>query len=337
MASTEIQQVRRFNRAVTQRVGALEESYLRRGRPLGEARLIFETGRQGATVRELRQKLRLDSGYLSRLLRSLEAQDLIEVRRQADDGRARRVILTSTGRRELSRYEALSDRLAESMLAPLTAPQRDRLLASMAEVERLLRMAAIEVQIEPPGSADARWCIGQYFAELATRFDTGFDPARSNPADDAALTPPAGYFMLARLDGAPVGCGALKCNAGSIGEIKRMWTAPDARGLGVAGKVLHALEDAARAAGLTTLRLETNRTLVEAQALYRRQGYREVAPFNDEPYAHHWFEKTLAESAKSQDDAARTRRADAHRSRRTGQPRRPSRRGDDECAPSRHH
>ena len=71
-----------------------------------------------------------------------------------------------------------------------------------------------------------------------------------------------------------------------------MWVRTDARGLGIARRVLERLETTAREFGLTTLRLETNRALEEAQTLYRKSGYREVAPFNEEPYAHHWFEKT---------------------------------------------
>jgi DNA-binding MarR family transcriptional regulator/GNAT superfamily N-acetyltransferase len=293
MDQDQIQQVRRFNRAVTQRVGALEDSYLRRGRPLGEARLIFETGRQGVDVRTLRTRLGLDSGYLSRLLRSLESQNLIAVRPQSADGRVRHVSLTAKGLAELKTYDGLSDQLAASMLAPLGAAQRDRLVHAMAEVEHLLRAAAIEIRVEAPDSTDARWCIEQYFRELSERFETGFDPAKSNPAEDAALTPPAGCFVVAWLDGAPVGCGALKRKDKTTGEIKRMWTAQSARGQGVARRVLQTLETNARTFGLQTLQLETNRTLQEAQALYRQEGYQEVAAFNDEPYAHHWFEKRL--------------------------------------------
>lgn len=162
----------------------------------------------------------------------------------------------------------------------------------MVEVKRLVG-AAIDVTLEPPNSVAARWCLDAYFAELATRFDTGFDPAKSNPARDEDITAPVGFFVVARLEGEPVGCGALKRKDRTTGEIKRMWTAPSARGRGVAREVLQALETIAREAGLTTLHLETNRTLTEAQALYRKAGYREVAPFNDEPYAHHWFEKKL--------------------------------------------
>jgi DNA-binding MarR family transcriptional regulator/GNAT superfamily N-acetyltransferase len=291
MDTSQIQQVRRFNRLITQRVGALDDDYLRRGRPLGEARLIFEVGRDGAEVRALRERLGLDSGYMSRLLRALEAQNLVRVIKAPDDARQRRVELTAKGRAELATYNRLSDTLAGSMLTPLDPTQRERLVAAMAEVERLLRTAAIIVDVEPPTSADARWCLDQYFQELATRFDTGFDPEKSNPAPDAEMMPPKGIFVVARIDGAPVGCGALRRVDKTTGEIKRMWTAPGARGCGVARKVLDALEAAARSWRLKILRLETNRTLREAQGLYRKAGYREVAAFNTEPYAHHWFEK----------------------------------------------
>jgi DNA-binding MarR family transcriptional regulator/ribosomal protein S18 acetylase RimI-like enzyme len=292
----QVHQVRRFNRAVTQRIGVLEDGYLRRGRPLSEARLIFEIGAQGADVRALRGKLGLDSGYLSRLLRSLEAQGLVLVDKQASDGRARRVSLTPKGRTEFAAYDDLSDDLAKSILAPLDASKRARLVAAMADIEQLIRAHAVDVRVEAPDGADARWCLREYFRELAARFETGFDPAKSNPAQDAEMTPPAGFFVVARLDGQPVGCGALKLQGQVMAEIKRMWTTPSARGQGVARKVLRTLEATARARGVTVLRLETNRTLTEAQALYRQEGYREVDAFNDEPYAHHWFEKHLERS-----------------------------------------
>jgi DNA-binding MarR family transcriptional regulator/GNAT superfamily N-acetyltransferase len=288
-----VQRVRRFNRLVTQRIGALESGYLHRGRPLGEARLLYEIGPDGGEVRALREKLGLDSGYVSRLLRSLEKQGLAQVRGDWGDGRVRRASLTRKGRAEFRAYDRASDALAESILAPLSAAQRHRLVTAMSELERLIRAVAIEVRVEAPDSRDARWCLEAYFSELGARFETGFDVAKSNPAHDDELTPPAGYFVIAHLDGRPAGCGALKVNDAEIGEIKRMWTAPFARGLGVARRVLDMLEAKAAEIGITALRLETNAVLHEAQALYRASGYSEVAPFNDEPYAHHWFEKLL--------------------------------------------
>jgi DNA-binding MarR family transcriptional regulator/GNAT superfamily N-acetyltransferase len=288
-----VRKVRRFNRTVTQRVGALDQSYLDRGRPLGEARLIYEIGRAGVDLRVLREKLALDSGYLSRLLRSLERQGLVEVRSTARDRRTRRVTLTLRGVAELEAYDAQSDALATSLLEPLDAERRARLVAAMAEVEQLLHAGEIEIRVEPPDGPDATACLGAYFNELADRFEDGFDATIPHAARPEQLTPPAGYFMVARLHGRVAGCGALKLVGDGIGEVKRMWTADFARGQGVARTVLETIEAKARALGVHTLRLETNKALREAHALYRSAGYREVPAFNEEPYAHHWFAKQL--------------------------------------------
>src|SRR5262249_5307932 len=233
----------------------------------------------------------LDSGYVSRLLRSLERQRLVRAQPAANDGRVGRVGLTRAGLHEVTELDRRADALAKSVLAPLGIAQRDRLIAAMGEIERLMRASAVQITAEAPDSADARWCIEQYFRELAGRFETGFDPVKTIPAKPDELAPPAGVFIVARLGGQPIGCGALKVKDRTIGEIKRMWVADDARGLGVGRRILETLETRARDFGVSTLRLETNRTLKEAQALYRRCGYLEVEPFNDEPYAHHWFEK----------------------------------------------
>ncbi len=291
MKRRQIEQVRSFNRVVTQRIGVLEDSYLSRGRPLGEARLIFEAGvRNGADVRALRRKLGLDAGYMSRLLRSLESQDVLEVGRKADDGRVREVRLTDRGRAEFGAYDALSDDLAQSILDPLTASQREGLVAAMGEVERLLCAASVEVDVEAADSTDARWCLDQYFAELNRRFENGFDP-RAGGAPVCADAPD--HFVVARIHGEPVGCGALRQLEAGVGEVKRVWTAASARGQGVAGRIMQKLEAIAREAGFHTLRLDTNKALTEAHALYRKLGYHDIARYNDNPYAHHWFEKRL--------------------------------------------
>ena len=155
------------------------------------------------------------------------------------------------------------------------------------------RSTAVEVAPAPAGGADARACLDRYFSELAERFDAGFDPARDRSAPPEDLEPPSGLFVLARLTGEWVGCGALKRIDAETGEIKRVWTAPSARGLGVARTILHRLEAEASAMGMTVLRLDTNKALSEAHALYLGQGYRDVERFNDNPYAHRWFEKRL--------------------------------------------
>ena len=293
MGPAQIQQVRRFNRAVTRRVGALDQSYLARGRPLAEARIIFEAGPDGVDVRALRNRLSLDSGYLSRLLNSLKAQGLVQVERRPDDKRARRASLTRKGREELRAYDRLSDELARSILAPLDAAQRGRLLGAMSEVEKLVRAASVEVRQATPSGSEGSWCLAEYYRELAARFESGFDPALGNSNGDEELTPPAGLFVVASLDAEPIGCGGLKFESASMAEIKRVWTAPSARGIGVARKIVRTLEEFARERGAKTVHLDTNRALKEAQTLYRSEGYREVARYNDNPYAHCWFEKDL--------------------------------------------
>jgi ribosomal protein S18 acetylase RimI-like enzyme len=154
-------------------------------------------------------------------------------------------------------------------------------------------MNEIEIALEAADSAHARYCLSSYYVELESRFDTGFDPEAVKNFDPAEMTPPKGYFVVARRDGEAVGCGALKVLEPGIGEIKRVWVSNTARGQGLAGRLMDRLESIAQEAGLAVLRLDTNKTLVEAHALYRKRGYHEIARYNDNPYADHWFEKRL--------------------------------------------
>lgn len=287
-----VARIRSFNRTITQQIGALDGHFLGRDRSLGASRLLFEIGTGGGEVRHLRSRLGLDSGYTSRLLRQLESEGLVRTGPAPDDARVRFARLTKAGRRELALLDRLSDQSAATLLSRLTTTQAEALTASMETVERLLLATAVELKVENPRSPAARYCVSQYFAELAARFETGFDPGQSIPAKPDDLIPPHGFLVLATLHGEPVGCGALKCHK-DYGEIKRMWVRDSARGLGIGKRILQRLEELARKRRLPVLRLETNKSLTEAQSLYRKSGYREVKPFNTEPYAHHWFEKVL--------------------------------------------
>lgn len=153
--------------------------------------------------------------------------------------------------------------------------------------------AGLTIAVADPAGAEAHACLLRYFGELQQRFDSGFDPAASVSANPEELVPPSGWFLLARLDGVAVGCGALKVLGGGVGELKRMWVAPSVRGLGIARLLLAALEEQARNAALAVLRLDTSRHLPEAHALYVRNGYVEIPAYNANPYADHWFEKQL--------------------------------------------
>ena len=285
--------LRHFNRTYTQRIGLLEESLLGMGMPLAASRLVFEIGPTGTTVRELRDRLGLDSGYLSRLLRTLQARGLVMVEPDPDDLRRRRVALTPKGRSTYRRLDDRSERLAEGILQPLSERQRDRLITALATADLLVRAATIQLCRVDPRSALAMRAVDQYFAELNRRFPSGFDAAAARAADDAAVVDGAAVFVVASGDGLPVGCGGIHQLTATTGEIKRMWVHPAWRGAGLGSRLLRHLEAVAVELGYQTVRLDTNGTLTDAITLYERAGYRRIARYNDNPYAQVWLEKNL--------------------------------------------
>lgn len=289
----QVDQVRRFNRTVTQRVGALSDRFLALDRPLGEARLLWEIGEDGCEVRTLRSRLELDSAQVSRLLRSLEAAGMAEVAPSPGDRRVRIARLTAAGVEERRLLDRRSDELAGTILEPLTVEDRARLVDAMRTVERLLIRSAVEIREVDANHPDARQCLRAYFAELDRRSATGYDPTAGISAEPHELTPPAGCMLVAYRRAEPLGCGAVKHHPGEPSEIKRMWVSPAARGLGIGRRLLTELEERVVRSGATIAHIETNTILAEALALYRSVGYREVAPFNDEPFADIWLEKRL--------------------------------------------
>ena len=292
-AATEVAHVRSFNRVVTQRIGALNDRYLGGDRPLGQDRLMWEIGLAGCEVRSLRTRLGLDAGHASRLLRALEAAGLIVVAPSETDRRVRVARLTRRGRSELKILTRRSDELAAGILDPLNPADREELIAAMRTVKRLLTAGEIDIRRVEPSSPDAQRCIAAYVAELNRRSDRGYDPAVGVSAEPHEMTPPAGLFLVAYRHGDAVACGGVKHHPGAPSEIKRMWVAESARGLGIARRLLAELERDAIRSGASVATIETSATLFEAIALYRSVGYVEVAPFNDEPFADHWFEKRL--------------------------------------------
>jgi DNA-binding MarR family transcriptional regulator/GNAT superfamily N-acetyltransferase len=255
---------------------------------------LWEIGLGECEVRLLRARLGIDSGYLSRLLRSLEAAGVIEVSPSRADARVRVARLTSAGRRERAALDRRSDKLAESLLVPLSTEQQQRLLAAMREVERLLTAASVEITPVDPQHRDAQYCLAEYVAELNRRSTRHFDPSVGATALPHEVRPPAGQFFVIYLRGEPVGCGAVKHHRRAPAEIKRMWIAPHARGLDLGRRLLETLEECARAGGARIAQIETSAVLTEALALYRSAGWSEVPPFNDEPFADHWLEKQLS-------------------------------------------
>jgi DNA-binding MarR family transcriptional regulator/GNAT superfamily N-acetyltransferase len=283
--------VRRFNRSYTQRIGALDDSFLGMSMPLGAARLLFEIGSQPRTVQALRARLDLDSGYLSRLLRRLEEEGLVEVAPDPDDRRRRAATLTHTGRARWDELEQRSEQRARDLIEPLSQRRRARLAAALAEADLLVRAATVSIEEIDPMDSPAREAVDRYFAEIHERF--GFDATGLDAKDGAALRAPHGVFLLARSDGEPVACGGVQTIEPGIGEIKRMWVHSGWRGAGLGSRLLRQLEDHCRRLGHHTVRLDTNQTLTEAIAMYQAAGYRLIDRYNDNPHATHFFEKPL--------------------------------------------
>jgi GNAT superfamily N-acetyltransferase len=160
-----------------------------------------------------------------------------------------------------------------------------------------------EIRAEAPGSAAARAVLTAYFRDIVGRHHrraaTDAEVAaamRAEPSDD--LCPPGGLLLLAWQDGIVLGCAGLRllhsaAGQGRLGEVTRMFVLPQARCRGIGQRLLAAVEDAARGAQVTRLRLDTSDYLTEARRLYARNGYQEVAPFNDGQVANLWLGKPL--------------------------------------------
>lgn len=291
MQQDQINRVRKFGRAVAVEVGALEDSFLDRGRPLGSARVLNAIGVGHQKVSALRAYLELDTGLLSRLLRGLEAEGLIETSPSPDDRRGRITRLTQKGQEEFDNYETLSDERASKILA--SHKHARRLLDAMDIVTIALSRDQIVFEETDYSSEIATHCLNAYEEELSQRVSSDFTLEQSGVPDLLQMAPPHGTFVIARLEDLAVGCVGIKGNGGPIAEVKRMWITPAARGLGLARRLMIQAEDAARALGIDTLRLDTNSALFEAVSLYESMGWTEIAPFNDDPYPDKFFEKQL--------------------------------------------
>ena len=291
---SEVAHVRRFNRTVTQRVGALNDRFLSRDRPLATSRLLWEIGTEGGEVVMLRARLGVDSGQMSRMLRALEADGLVTVAPSDGDGRIRVARLTEKGLAERAILDERSDELAASILDPLDEAERAELVGAMRSVERLIAASMVEFRQVDPETPDAQRCLRAYVAELNRRApERGFDPSKGATALPHEVRPPNGAFVVAYLRGEAIGCGAVKHHPGNVTDIKRMWLAESTRGLGLGRRLLEHLEGLAREHGADEAHIETGDVLPEAIALYRSAGYVEVPPFNDEPFADRWFTKKL--------------------------------------------
>jgi len=288
----DISRLRRFNRAVTREVGALDTSFLGRGRPLGAARVLQLVRPEGTDVAVIRDRLSLDSGLTSRFLRSLEREGLIVTGSDPEDRRRRIARLTAKGQAEMAAYEAIGYDRAARLIAK-AGPRADEVIAAMDLIATLLNRDQLDIRQADPDSPEALSCQQAYFDEILARVAIAkpeYFPLPDPGAD--SYRPPQGRFLVAWSDDLPVGCVALRPLDDRIAEVKRLWVDASARGQGLSRRLMAAIEAEARAMGYQRLRLDTNSALTEAIALYRATGWTDIPPYTTPP-ADVWMEKVL--------------------------------------------
>lgn len=287
-----IARLRRFNRAVTREVGALDHSYLGRGRPLGSARVLQLVNAEGTDIAHIRAKLGLDSGLLSRLLRSLESEALIRLSTDPADRRRRTAQLTAAGQAEMAAYEAIGyEKAAETLTRAGTRQQA--LIDAMDLIATTLLQDQLEIRDTDPNAPEAIACLQAYYQLLVEKIAGVTPDMLSLPLSDAQnYRPPHGAFLIAWSDDLPVGCASLRPLEPGIAEVKRLWVAPSARGQGLARRLMHTVESRAKSLGYSALKLDTNQALAEALTLYRRDGWSDIPAYTSFP-ATHWLGKAL--------------------------------------------
>ena len=287
-----IARLRRFNRAVTREVGALDTSFLGRGRPLGMARVLQLVRPEGTDVALIRDKLALDSGLTSRFLRSLEREGLIATETDPADRRRRIARLTETGRAELEAYDAMGKDRAAQMIAR-AGSRADDVIAAVDLIATLLNRDQLEIRPADPDSPEVTACWQAYFAELVAAVPAARPDMFALPDPGAdSYRPPQGRCLVAWSDDLPIGCVALRPLDGDTAEVKRLWVHDSARGQGLARRLMARIEDEAREMGLRSLKLDTNSALAPAITLYRATGWSDTPPYTGAP-ADVWLEKPL--------------------------------------------
>ncbi len=291
---SDIETMRAFNRSVTRTLGVFDKNYLGRPRPLAASRLLFEIGEEGEDLKTLRERMGIDSGYLSRLLRKLEKESLITIQKHPSDGRSRIAILGEKGLEELKTLHRLSDQQADTTLSRIPQHMKSSLVESMDTITRIMESVSIELIQVKGDDPRAQAMLKAYYADLSVRFDTTFDP--SADAHEGEYDSPQGIFCIVLLFGKPVGCGALRF-FDDFAEVKKVWIDPNYRRRGIASKILLWLEKEVSRTGYDTIRLDTNESLEEAIGLYKKYGYAMIDRYNDNPYAQYFFEKRLTVSS----------------------------------------
>ncbi|GIH08810.1 MarR family transcriptional regulator [Rhizocola hellebori] len=283
--------VRQFNRFYTRTIGVLGDRLQTTPYSLTEARVIYELsqGEQMETV-ELRNRLGLDPGYLSRIFTRFEADGVVRLGRSQADSRRQTVQLTESGRRVFATLDQHAGLEMAALLDRLGDSDQMRLLTAMSTIERLLYTPApgAQVTLRPPVAGDMGWVAHRqgvvyaeeygydhYFEALVGRIVADYVENHVPGLEDA---------WIAEVDGVPAGSIFCVRKDETTAQLRLLFVEPWARGLGVGGKLVRQCLRFAIDAGYRDMVLWTNKDLDAARRIYERAGFQLISEEQEERF-----------------------------------------------------
>lgn len=279
-----VQAVRRFNRFYTSQIGVLQEHLLESQFSLTEVRVLYEIAhRDNATAKELRRDLRLDRGYVSRMLQTFEEHGWIKTTPSSDDRRYQFLSLTAKGHRVFDPLDRRSSEEVAALFARLSPRQQQKLLAAIYNIESVLAPAAppaVSYIVRQHRPGDMGWVVQRHgelywreyhyderfealVAEIVAGFIQNLDPARER-------------CWIAERNGENVGSVFLVKKSSSIAKLRLLLVEPSARGLGIGKRLVEECVHFAREAGYKKIMLWTQSELAAARGIYKGAGFKLV-------------------------------------------------------------
>ncbi len=281
--------VRSFNRFWTARIGALQPGLVDTPFSLTEARVLFELGRAEVTpMQELRERLGLDAGYVSRIVTKLREQGLVTTDTSPDDARRQMIRLTPLGVTEYEIIDHRSDLCAAAVLDGYSAYARERMVSSMQCIQQLAASPGPpKVTLRAPQPGDYGWVVNRHGAVYAEEqgWDSTFEALVAGIVGHfAARTNPREAAWIADIDGSPVGSVFCYEQDEETAQLRLLLVEPSTRGLGIGSQLVDECITFARSAGYTRIVLRTNAALAAARRLYEAAEFSLVDELPDETF-----------------------------------------------------
>lgn len=285
MRDRDVAAVRRFNRFYTKQIGILDEGLLRSPFSLAEVRVLYEIANgTDVTAAALADELRLDPGYLSRILRRFHERGLLRRETSAADGRRSHLTLTEKGRRTFAGLDARQDEDVAALLARLSAAGRQRLVDAMHGIEDVLGAPARDsgepylLRQHQPG--DMGWITHRHGVLYSQEYgyDERFEALVAKIAGEFIehLDPARERCWIAERRGEIVGSVFLVNQSATVAKLRLLYVEPSARGLGIGARLVDECIRFARRAGYRKITLWTQSELLAARRIYQKTGFKLV-------------------------------------------------------------